>query len=126
MCLKSVKDLIYVFWRQTHVDDDVHRADEGFPVGVNGHRSDLHHLPGQIVQLVGLDEGGEAFGVKVQLRGVGENVDAPHVTFDLQAVRVPVAWLAVVDLQLKDMETNDNDRCLLDVLIGNYLLICEL
>lgn len=84
---------------QTHSDDDVHRADVGFPVGVNGHRSDLHQLPGPIVPFVHLNEGGEAFGVEVQLCWVGENLDAAFMTFDLQGVRVAVAGLALVDLE---------------------------
>ena len=84
---------------ETHPDDDVHWAHEGFPVGVNGQHPDLHHLPRLIVQLVCLDEGGEAFGVELQLCWVGEDLDAAHVTFDLQDVRVPVAGLALLDLQ---------------------------
>lgn len=91
--------LLDIYGRETHSDDNVHRAHERFPVGVNGHRSDLHHLPGQIVQFVCLNEGGEAFGVEAQLCRVGENLNAIHVTLDPQAVMVPVAGLALVDLQ---------------------------
>ncbi len=102
--------LLNIYWCETHSDDNVHRAHVGFPVGLNGHRSDLHRLPGQIVQLVCLNEGGEAFGVEVQLCRVGENLDTTYVTFDLQAVMVPVAGLALVDLQRYNIFTSE--KCL--------------
>lgn len=83
----------------THSDDDVHWAHVGFPVRVNGQHSDLDLLPGLVVQFVRLNEGGETFWVEVQLRRVGEYLDVTRVAFDLQAVRTPVAGLALVDLQ---------------------------
>lgn len=84
----------------THFEDDVHWAHVGFPVPVNGQHPDLDLLPGQIVQLVRLNKGGQTLGAEVQLRPVGENLDAAHVTSDLQAVRAPGAGLAVLDLQV--------------------------
>lgn len=83
----------------THSDDDVHWTHVGFPVGVNGQHSDLDRLAGQIVHFVRLNEGGQALGVEAQLGHVGENLDPAHLAYDLQAVRVPVAGLAFVDLQ---------------------------
>lgn len=99
-----------IYGCETHSDDNVHRGHVGFPIGVNGHCSDLHHLPGQIVRFVCLNEGGEAFGVEVQLRRVGENLNAVHVTFDLQAVTVPVVGLALMDLQRYNVLTSE--KCL--------------
>lgn len=55
---------------------------------MNGHGSDLHHLPGQIVLLVRLNEGNVVFGVKGQLRYIGEDLDRAHITPDHQGVGV--------------------------------------
>lgn len=51
---------------QTYFDGDVHRAPVRFPIGVNGHSSDPHQLPRQVVPFVRLDEGEHALGLKVQ------------------------------------------------------------
>lgn len=48
--------------------------------------------------LVRLNEGGEAFVVKGQLRLVGENLNIIHVTFDVEEVRALVAGLILLDL----------------------------
>lgn len=64
---------------------------------MHGHHPDLDLLSGPIVQLVRLDEGGEAPGVEVELRPVGENLSGAGVASDLQEIRLPVGGL--VDLQ---------------------------
>lgn len=70
---------------------------------MNGQHSDLDLLLGQVVQLVRLNEGGHTLGADVQLRPVGENLDAAHLTSDLQAVRNPGAGLDFLDLQVFNM-----------------------
>lgn len=59
---------VCIFRCETHFDDNIHWTNVGFPIGVNGHCSDLHQLPWEIVEFVCLNEGGVAFGVKLQLR----------------------------------------------------------
>lgn len=103
---------IYV-WKQTkqndftltHFDDNIHWAAVGFPVGVNGHCPDLHHLPGEIVQFVCLNEGGVAFVVKLQLRRVVKNLDVAQITPDLQNVGVPGDGCVLMDLKVFSRES---------------------
>lgn len=94
-----------IYQCQTHFDDYIHWTEVGFPVGVNGHCPDLHHLPGEIVQFVCLNEDGVTFGVKLQLCRVVENLDFAHITSDLQNVGVPGDGCILMDLQLFNMES---------------------
>lgn len=82
----------------THSDGDVHGVVDGFPIRANGHHSDPNRLSWAVVGFVRLNEGGEAFGVEVQLRLVGENLNLIHVTFDVENVRASVAGLILLDL----------------------------
>lgn len=89
----------------THSDGDVHGAVVGFPVRFNGHHSDPDHLSWAVVGFVHLNEGGEAIGVQVQLRLVGENLNAIHVTSDAQEVRTSVAGLTLLDLRWTTLDS---------------------
>lgn len=71
----------------------------GFPIRFNGHHSDPDRLSWTIAGFVHLNEGGDAFGVEVQLRLVGENLNIVDVTSDVQVVRNKVAELTLLDLQ---------------------------
>lgn len=82
----------------THSDGDVHGAVVGFPARPKGHHSDPDRLSWAVVGFVRLNEGGEAFGVEVQLRLVGENLNIVHVTFDVEEVRASLPGLILVDL----------------------------
>lgn len=86
-------------WFTTHSDCDVHGAIVGFPVRFNGHHSDPDRLSRTVAGFVHLNEGGDAFGVEVQLRLVGENLNIVDVTSDVQEVRTTVAELTLLDLQ---------------------------
>lgn len=67
----------------SHPDQDVCWADTGLPVRQNRHGSDLHRLTRLVGSFVGLDEGGHASRLDLQLRGVGEDLDRTSVAFDL-------------------------------------------
>lgn len=89
----------------THSDDEVHGAAVGFPVRFDGHHSDPDHLTRAVVGFVHLNEGGEAIEVQVQLRLVGENLNAIHVTSDAQDVRTSVAGVTLVDLRWTTLDS---------------------
>lgn len=86
-------------WFTTHSDCDVHGAIVGFPIRFNGHHSDPDRLSRTVGGFVHLNEGGDAFGVEVQLRCVRENLNIVDVTSDVQEVTTTVVELTLLNLQ---------------------------